>query len=296
MAYLPASLHSIGTRLILGLHAHLLTRPPVLPIESFNSGISTPFSRLISKLITLQSELSLGTAGYSSRGLPLTISMLSQSGEDALVENATGDNLRAMDILIHPRMPPSPRPLPHAESLMLWRKEESKEEKEDRTGLALIGDKEDLEVEDKEIEMRYEERQDEDTHMRTQDAGPISMFRAMELEQYSLMDRALQPAPATPLQQQPQETNVTILPNSFGTFGANLQSLEPDKDTVATPPVSLGGPIPSYVQPIPSTPIVVVGSTQFLEEAPRSENLPAAGKEDDSDEDIPSIDMDSDSE
>lgn len=275
--------------MILGLHAHLLVHPPVLPTDSLVSNGSTPISQIISKLIALQHKLSLGTTGYASRGVPLTIAMLGQSDEDILVMNAKSDSLSALDCVIHPRMPPSTRHLPHAESLMLWRKEEGKEERDERIRLGLIGDKEDLDVQDKEVEMLVEGGPDA-----TMDIHILHPLQPMEVEEHS--------SPRLPLREQPAKTIIPTLPNAgtaemqsstpFGTFGANLQAFSAEKP----PSDALGGPIPSYVQPIPTMPIVVVESSKSVEESRESQRTAMVGDENESDEDIPSIDMRSDSE
>jgi hypothetical protein len=271
--------------MILGLHAHLLVHPPILPVDSPTSNGSTPISQLISKLIELQHELLLGTTGYASRGVPLTIAMLGQSDEDARVMNAKRDSLRALDSVIHPRLPPPMRHLPHAESLMLWRKEEGKEERYERMGLGLVGDKEDLDVQDEEVGMLVDRGPDAkmDIHI----LHPSGDLQPMEVEQHS--------SPRPPLQEQPPKTTVPTLPDTgttemqssipFGTFGANLQAFGAEK-------APLGGPIPSYVQPTLPMPIVVVEPSKSAVEPRESQRT----VENDSDEDIPSIDMGSDSE
>jgi hypothetical protein len=277
--------------MILGLHAHLLVHPPVLPIDSPTSNGSTPISQLISKLIELQHELLLGTAGYASRGVPLTIAMLGQSDEDVLVMNAKRDSLRALDSVIHPRMPPPMRHLPHAESIMLWRKEEGKEEKNERMRLGLVGDKEDLDVQDEEVGMAVG---GPDAKMDIHIPHPSGALQPMEVEHHS--------SPQLPLQEQLPKTIVPTLPNTgttemqpsipFGTFGANLQAFSAEK----APSDALGGPIPSYVQPTPPMPIVVVESSKSVVEPRESQRTIMVDDENDSDEDIPSIDMGSDSE
>lgn len=248
-------------------------------------------SQLLSKLITLQNKLSLGTTGYASRGIPLTIAMLGQSDEDVLVMNAKRHILSTLDCVIHPRMPPSTRHLPHAESLMLWRKEEGKEERDERMKLGLIGDKEDLDVQDKEVEMLVE---GPDTTMDIHVLHPDGVLQPMEVEQHS--------SSQLPLQEQLAKTISPTLPNTgttetqssipFGTFGANLQAFSGEKP----PSDTLGGLIPSYVQPTPTMPIVVVEASQSVKEPMESQRTATVGDENDSDEDIPSIDMGSDSE
>jgi len=157
--------------------------------------------------------------------------------------------------------------------------------------LGLVGDKEDLDVQDEEVGMAVG---GPDTKMDIHIPHTSGALQPMEVEHHS--------SPQLPLQEQLPKTIVPTLPNTgttemqpsipFGTFGANLQAFSADK----APSDALGGPIPSYVQPTPPMPIVVVESSKSVVEPRESQRTIMVGDENDSDEDIPSIDMGSDSE
>ncbi|PVG03562.1 hypothetical protein CPB86DRAFT_748859 [Serendipita vermifera] len=142
MPYLSAPLHSIGTRLMLTLHLQLIGQPLSTEVE-YSGGLDAVFhSQLQAKLIDIQSELCLGTSGYAWRGMGISVDALLKADEDTLVSSATNSSIRIIDALLHPRLPPSSRPLPKPETLMLFREDESKEERDERAALRLEDDME----------------------------------------------------------------------------------------------------------------------------------------------------------
>ncbi|KAG8850762.1 hypothetical protein FRC20_001944, partial [Serendipita sp. 405] len=147
MQHLSASLHSLGSRLVLGLQLHVISDPNLAnPSLSTSSGGDSFRNQLQSKLLDIQGELSLGTAGHAWRGLTLMTDVLRHCDMDSAVSEAAISGFSTIDTLIHPRLPPPLRSLPRAESIMLFRAEEPKEEREQRIGLRLI-DGLDLDVE-----------------------------------------------------------------------------------------------------------------------------------------------------
>ncbi|CCA66610.1 hypothetical protein PIIN_00293 [Serendipita indica DSM 11827] len=132
--YLSASLHSLGSRLIIALQLHLTTHPLANPPIGGSLAFST---QLQAKLVQIQGHLLLGVAGHAPRGTNHFVSTLSICDPESLVAKTSKLSLDALDSILHPRMPPAVRPLPKAESLMLFRLEEGKEEREERERLSL---------------------------------------------------------------------------------------------------------------------------------------------------------------
>ncbi|KAL4265026.1 Pre-rRNA-processing protein RIX1 [Pleurotus pulmonarius] len=125
-------MQSLSSRVLLSM---FLALPQISP-----SALSPDISlhrRLYQKLETICVDLSVGTSSSMSRSVPMVAkATLSSYGTDA--------NQEAMERLLHPRLPPLLRTQPHIESLVLSRKEESKEEAEARTELGLTLEDEEM--------------------------------------------------------------------------------------------------------------------------------------------------------
>lgn len=285
MAYLPASLHSLGIRMILALHSHILSYPPLMEIGPITSATATPYAQLLAKLVDLQSELSVGTAGYVSRALPLTMSMMAYTAEDELVANTVEHSLKMLDVLLHPRAPPPVRLLPHEETLMLWRKEEGSEEAEERARLGLMSD------EDLEIRERQDTTLQQNMNARSSRREEI---QEMEVEQVS-MPRSRDGVVTIAQNQPPPEPTVAARPAEtktlqFGTFGSTSEPFSIATESTKPPE------IPFYAAPTSTLSITTVGPSKRAEEPPELPSVAAVLEETGSDDDIPSIDMGSDSE
>ena len=141
--------HSIATRLLLSIYASL----PQLPPAILSPDLSL-HSRLHAKLQRICVHLAIGTASTMSKSLGLVLSV----SDGTLVEHvrypwhnvvndvrglidttSQGDLLvpTEVELLLHPRVPPLVRSLPHVEMLSLFRAEEGEEEKENRKRIGL---------------------------------------------------------------------------------------------------------------------------------------------------------------
>jgi len=299
MPSLPASLHSLGTRLILSLHVHVTNHPPsgvgFVLADSDNSF----HAKLQAKLVELQGELSLGTAGYSWRGMNLTMKLLTNGDEDTLVSNATSSTARVLDALIHPRLPPPTlRKLPAPESLMLFNREEPREEQEERMALRLedgTGLGIDVEVQEGPTHEPHPSAQGNKPASRpVQDEDRVDDGHAMEIEILSAKS-SLAPAIAqtTPSPRAPPAVDavvdarvekVTSTPTIFGGFGGNAMPFEekdanPSPLTMAVHQTLIETGAPALFKPPGTTKEPFFGMTDMSDDEP-----------------IPSIDMGSDSD
>jgi hypothetical protein len=296
MPCLPASVHSLGTRLLLSLHIHVTSNSPFgmgVVIQGHDSSFQ---SRLQAKLVELQGELSLGTAGYAWRGMNLTMQLLAKGDEDTRVSNATSSTTRLLDALIHPRLPPPTlRRLPVPESLMLFSYEESAEEREERTLLRIddgTGLGMDVEVGKVAMDERHLPVQEEDIGSKAIENGDRGDgIHAMEVEitpPKSTLTSAV--AQSTPCPQEPVSTSTALTvqpdqpmqgPMSFSGFGVNPTVFEEDAGSVPQAAVLTKPPVDTEV----SNPVKTVdfNERQFVGMGDMSDEEP-----------IPSIDMGSD--
>jgi hypothetical protein len=298
MPCLPASVHSLGTRLLLSLHTHVTSNPPFGIGVVIQSNDSSFQSQLQAKLVELQGELSLGTAGYAWRGMNLTMQLLAKGDEDTAVSNATSSTTRLLDALIHPRLPPPTlRRLPAPESLMLFGYEESAEEREERASLRLddgTGLGMDVEVQEVTMGGEHVPVQEEVIGTKNIENGDRGDgIHAMEVEttppKSTLTPTVAQSASwpqdhastSTGLPAQPDQ--VTQRPMTFSGFGVNPTIFEEGASSVPQASVLIKPPLDTGV----SNPVKAVdfNERQFV------------GMDDMSDEEpIPSIDMGSDSD
>ncbi|KAH8830389.1 hypothetical protein DL96DRAFT_1592690 [Flagelloscypha sp. PMI_526] len=118
-----APLQSLASRLVISLS---LTLPQI------SSASLSPDPKFHSTLINLvhisSKQISHGTSGTLSKTLPLIIRQLDRVDDKDVFQSD-------FDILIHPRLPPLLRALPHFESLALWKAEESAAEAETHRNL-----------------------------------------------------------------------------------------------------------------------------------------------------------------
>ncbi|KAF9464353.1 rRNA processing/ribosome biogenesis-domain-containing protein [Collybia nuda] len=115
---LSSAVHSISSRVLISV---LLALPQISPtLLSIDPSLH---KRLIQLVRTMSIEFSSGTTSEMSKSLSLVIhASANDGGHDS--------DLRNLDILLHPRVPPLVRALPHVESLSLFRVEASQEETE----------------------------------------------------------------------------------------------------------------------------------------------------------------------
>ncbi|KIK67924.1 hypothetical protein GYMLUDRAFT_36732, partial [Collybiopsis luxurians FD-317 M1] len=122
---LPPALHSLASRVILALFLGL---PQMMPARL--SPYPYVYDALLCKIREAAIELGSGTTSTMSKSLNLIIGAV-------LNTNIDQDSLRKVDLLIHPRLPPLLRPLPKLDALTLFRAEESAEEAEARHSLGI---------------------------------------------------------------------------------------------------------------------------------------------------------------
>lgn len=296
MLYLPASLHSLGTRLLLSLHSHITSNPPS-DMGGVVQGTNVAFhTALQAKLIELQGELSLGTAGHAWRGMNLTMQLLSKGDEDTQVSNATESTLRLIDALIHPRLPPPTlRKLPAPESLMLFNHEETREEKEERVAMRLqdgMGLGMDVEVQEVIMDAPVQLTREEGTRVNPADnVNGAAVVHAMDVEVDALKPLSAIPIPQPTIwTQEPTSTReegsvqsdmMAQTPKGFG-FGSRIAP----EETIA---------IPIYQPALQTTSVhtVVTQTTKTIESTQPQFADPGEMSDEGS---LPSIDMGSDSE
>jgi hypothetical protein len=142
---LSSATHSISVRILLSI---LLTLPQMTP--SSLSPDLTLHGLLCKKIELLCIELGSGTTSTMSKSLELVMGAILECGISKIVSEVSKvssridqfnlqneDTYRCFDLLVHPRVPPLVRTLPHVESLSLFRLEESQEEAQIRLSLGL---------------------------------------------------------------------------------------------------------------------------------------------------------------
>ncbi|KAI0677400.1 rRNA processing/ribosome biogenesis-domain-containing protein [Trametes maxima] len=127
-AQVDPPVHSIASRLLLSIYASL----PQLPPTMLSSDLSL-HPRLYSKLQLICVHLAIGTTSTMSKTLGIILSI----SDGTLGENNCISVPAEIDLLLHPRVPPLVRSLPHVEMLSLFRAEESHEESSTRTNVGL---------------------------------------------------------------------------------------------------------------------------------------------------------------
>lgn len=127
---LNTAVQSLVGRVLLALYITLPQIPP---------GLFSPDLRLHCQVFEAVqrfcADVATGTTSTSSKTLGLLIGT-------SLQGSIPTDVLRDVDLMLHPRLPPLVRALPHVEALALFRAEEGQEEKEARRGLGLVSSEE----------------------------------------------------------------------------------------------------------------------------------------------------------
>ncbi|KAK0191183.1 rRNA processing/ribosome biogenesis-domain-containing protein [Armillaria mellea] len=123
---LSPTTRSLSVRVLLSILFFLPQRPPL----SLSSD-PTLHTKLLQKTQALVTESGCGTTNTASKSLGLVLRAVDLSTID---DNACQ---RTLDLLLHPRVPPLVRSLPHVETLSLFHSEEGTEEARDRELLGL---------------------------------------------------------------------------------------------------------------------------------------------------------------
>ncbi|KAG6868167.1 hypothetical protein C0993_006835 [Termitomyces sp. T159_Od127] len=134
-------IHSISARVLLSM---LFVLPQTSPIS-----LSTELKfhgDLLHLVRSINVESGSGTSSVMSKSLGCVIRATVVEGNEVRLFTTTCTELKFeqdiqhnLEILLHPRVPPLVRSLPHVESLSLFRVEESQEEFDIRKGLGLCG-------------------------------------------------------------------------------------------------------------------------------------------------------------
>lgn len=127
--YMPPATHSLASRVLVGLN---LTLPRLDLAQLSHDPIF--HTKILHGIQALASELCASSSGVIDRSLSLII-----HERDPLDEPGTPSTftLRDLERLLHPRVPPLARALPNIESLCLFRRDESLEERELRESLRI---------------------------------------------------------------------------------------------------------------------------------------------------------------
>ncbi|THH14397.1 hypothetical protein EW146_g5930 [Bondarzewia mesenterica] len=123
--YLAPATHSIVSRVLLSIHLSL----PLLAPSQVSQDL-TLHPRIVGKIRAMCLEIGAGTSSVMSKSLGLILKIQQDRPTSAATD-------RDLDFLLHPRAPPLIRPLPHVDSLSLFRAEESNEEIDVREGLGI---------------------------------------------------------------------------------------------------------------------------------------------------------------
>ena len=206
-------------------------------------------------------------------------------------------DMTELDILLHPRVPPLVRSLPHVEMLSLYRAEEGEEEVDARQGAGLAT------IDEYDLGEPNVAAGSQTPHTQIQKALSSALHQAP--------DPARIPGPSAP-----QESNVTAMqvdatPTassalSVSRTSAHAIALKPPSQTTLEPPTSLGlaqtSSPPPPPDPLPSSTAALglrsIASTTSTIPAitPVAPVAAPAREEDDEDEPMPAIDLGSDSE
>ncbi|TFK43691.1 rRNA processing/ribosome biogenesis-domain-containing protein [Crucibulum laeve] len=244
---LSAALHSLTSRILLAM---LLALPKMSP--ALLSVDPSLYSVVYQRVQTICIELSIGTTSVMGKGLPLII-------EDVLTDGQATYSQRMFDLLLHPRIPPLVRSMPHVEALSLFHVEESQEEIDAREALELS----------------------------TSKPKPTTITQDITMEDHS----ASTAAPVIP-----NETQTPIIPAVSAplAFSANVPGKFQDiqQMTASAIPMEMD-PIRSLAEPLVEVTTKKAVYSQVSISQTRTIHAPI---EDDDDEDMPTINTESDSE
>lgn len=325
-SHLPAAVRSLLSRVLLAVYVSLpLMQPSLVSADLSLHGL------VYEKVRNVCVEQASGTSNVLSKSLGLVVSSLpnSQTGTVRDLFNPSSSShrpvhvvqnvdavLRDIDILLHPRVPPLVRSLPHVELLSLFREEEGDEERGMRKTLRLANAEETL-------SMLSSSPQHPEAPPEPVNAPSIPSLGRTELVansstpgQFTTPIRQLpqmQISPPTANTPQPIASRPTALVHAAPTSSTThitAASNHEERDTLH----GQGPPLPSHSAPLdqatptaaPYTSVIqppIAGastapSTAPVPEtrAPGSASIPMDQDQDDEDEPMPAINMDSDSD
>ncbi|KAI0320268.1 rRNA processing/ribosome biogenesis-domain-containing protein [Amylostereum chailletii] len=125
--FVALATHSVASRILLAIHLSLHS---IAPSQlSPDAGLHR---QIVAEIQGLCLEVGTGTSSVLSKSLPLVVRQL----------NTEVSSQHTLDLLLHPRIPPLLRSLPHVEALSLFPAEEGEEEKAVRDALKIATTKE----------------------------------------------------------------------------------------------------------------------------------------------------------
>ncbi|EMD40910.1 hypothetical protein CERSUDRAFT_111496 [Gelatoporia subvermispora B] len=127
-APLTPAIHSVVARTMLSIYLALPRIPP---------GILSPDTTLHTKIYAEVQIIALGLASGTSSTMSKSMALAINTVLHGTRELSQPIIQREIDLLLHPRMPPLVRSLPHVETISLFRAEESQEEMDTRHALGL---------------------------------------------------------------------------------------------------------------------------------------------------------------
>ncbi|KAG8860532.1 hypothetical protein FRB96_003786 [Tulasnella sp. 330] len=256
--------------------------------------------RMLKKLSTMCVDLACdGTSGWASRSIGTVISSV-VGGSSAIVESqSTTSNTRRLEQTIHPRLPPLLRSLPPIESLTLFKREETKEERETRETLQIVAPEDDQKKPNYEETTTSPERITTDSGREPLQGAPSStVVASMPVATTTTISINNDTIPG-------RTTNVTA--ETETTLQLGITSFGPISSTAPSVPVQSIGDMEEDITLRAEPPFVVatnaISSSSHGEAFPlsfdadsREDVRPDMDDSDDDDEEIPSIDMRSDTE
>jgi len=251
--YLAPAVHSIACRVLLSI---LLVLPQMPPASL--SPDAALHGSVLAKTHELCAELGSGTTSAMSKSLGLVIRAgIIDESERTLISS---ENVyRRLDLLLHPRVPPLVRSLPHVESLSLFRAEESLDEIDARETLGLGVSEQHPKVPNAMDDIAMTHVAPEEVTMQ------ISLTTATTAKQ---IDVSTQSPPSA----QPEPHSKIAQPRQMSPFPPPPDPLPSSSVTQA--PIASGSTVPVAVKPVSAI----------------------APVDEEEDEEMPAIDMDSDSE
>ncbi|KXN89565.1 Proline-, glutamic acid- and leucine-rich protein 1 [Leucoagaricus sp. SymC.cos] len=267
--HLSDTMRSISVRVLIALLFAIPRIPPAIL-----SPDPTLHQAILNKLHDISAEIASGTSSILSKSLPLIVAALTRSGCD--------ESQMRLDLLLHPRLPPLMRSMPLAESLALIFSEESDEEATQRKSLGLYTD---------EDEIQY----------------------SVDVEMVNTTGPAAQPAKTTPVAPPKSTTFLDQQPPALARSQQSMSSSLKGKEKVTAPPESTPAsvevvpeeerqpftlrssavepPKPGACQPTPKPPRVAASGSALKASMCSAPTGPV-----DEDEEMPAINLDSDSE
>ncbi|KAL1723421.1 rRNA processing/ribosome biogenesis-domain-containing protein [Schizophyllum commune] len=259
-AELAPMLRSIASRVLLSVHLALPGMAPGAVAKDL-----AVYGRVVERVQMAVVEVGAGSSSAMGKGLPLAMKgVLAGVNEDAF---------RTLDLLLHPRLPPLVRPLPHVDALALFAGEESAEEKRTRIdmGFSMSADAPTSTSNEANEASAMEQDQPVDTAPAATPHASATFMQPPALKTYpSALPIATMPPPA------PAQAEPAYVPAS-----STAAALAPAALPLAPAP--------------PKAPMGVVTGTSTSRAEAQTEVVSMAVDEDD-DEEMPAIDMSSDSE